>query len=127
MAENLLKRLHGHHIFVDSVGVRASPIDPFAVAVMDEMGIDIGRHRPKTFDDLEDNSFDLVISLTPEAQHKSVELTRNMACEVEFWPSYDPTAVDGTRTEILNAYRIVRDSLWQRILARFPPEKIGTV
>ena len=120
MAEALLKHLHGRHIYVDSVGVREAEIDPFAVAVMDEIGIDISKHRAKTFDTLEDTSFDLVISLSPEAQHSAVELTRTTACELEFWPLLDPTAVEGSREEMLGAYRLVRDQLRRRILERFP-------
>jgi len=120
MAEALLKHLHGRHVYVDSVGVREAEIDPFAVAVMDEIGIDLSRHRSKTFGDLEDTSFDLVISLSPEAQHSAVELTRTMACDVEFWPIFDPTAVEGGREEMLAAYRLVRDNLKARILERFP-------
>jgi protein-tyrosine-phosphatase len=120
MAEALLKHLHGRRIYVDSVGVREAEIDPFAVAVMEEIGIDISRHRAKTFEDLEDTSFDLVVSLSPEAQHSAVELTRTMACDVEFWPTQDPTAVEGSREEILDAYRNVRDQLRRRLLERFP-------
>ncbi|MBY0430026.1 MAG: arsenate reductase ArsC [Rhodospirillales bacterium] len=120
MAEALLKYLHGRHIYVDSVGVRRGETDPFAVAVMEEIGIDLARHRPKTFDMLEDDSFDLVISLSPEAQHSAVELTRTSACEVEFWPTFDPTAVEGSRDTRLEAYRQVRDELMRRILRKFP-------
>jgi protein-tyrosine-phosphatase len=120
MAEALLKHLHGRHIYVDSVGVRSAEIDPFAVAVMDEIGLDLRRHRAKTFDDLEDTSFDLVVSLSPEAQHSAVELTRTMSCDVEFWPMFDPTAVEGSREDTLAAYRMVRDELRRRILQRFP-------
>lgn len=120
MAAALLKHLHGRHIYVDSAGVRAEPVDPFAVAVMEEMGIAIGNHKPKTFDELEDTSFDLVVSLSPEAQHSAVELTRTSACDLEFWPVFDPTAVDGSREERLAAYRMVRDVLRKRILERFP-------
>ncbi len=127
MAEALLKHLHGRHIYIDSAGVRAGEIDPFAVAVMDEIGIDISKHRTKTFDDLEDTSFDLVISLSPEAQHSAVELTRTMACEVEFWPMHDPTAVEGSREEMLDAYRMVRDQLRKRLLERFPLGPAGNL
>ena len=120
MAESILKHLHGHRIYVDSVGVRTHDFDGFAVAVMDEIGIDIAKHRPKTFDDLEDTSFDLVISLSPEAQHKAVEMTRVMACEVEFWNTLDPSFIEGARETRLEAYRQVRDELMRRIKARFP-------
>ncbi len=120
MAEGMLKHLHGTRIFVDSVGVRPRELDPFVVQVMAEIGIDIGRHRPKGFDDLEDESFDMVITLSPEAQHRAVEMTRVMAVELEFWNTFDPSVIEGTREARLNAYRLVRDQLFARIKARFP-------
>ena len=119
MAEGLLKHFLGHRIYVDSAGVRAHEIDPFTVSVMEEIGIDLSRHRAKSFEDLEDTSYDLIVSLSPEAQHKAVELTRTMACEVEFWPILDPTWVEGSREVRLQAYRQVRDELQRRIEARF--------
>lgn len=126
MAEAMLKHLQGHRMYVDSVGVRAGgEVDGFAISVMEEVGIDLSRHRPKAFGDLEDESFDLVISLSPEAQHSAVELTRHNACEVEYWPTFDATAVDGTREERLEAYRQVRDSLMRRIMERFPVQPMS--
>jgi protein-tyrosine-phosphatase len=119
MAEGLLKHLLGHRVYVDSIGVRADEVDPFAIEVMDELGIDISRHRAKTFEDLQDTSYDLIVSLSPEAQHKAVELTRTMACEVEFWNTLDPTIVEGNRETRLDAYRQVRDFLKRRIEERF--------
>jgi protein-tyrosine-phosphatase len=119
MAEALLKHLLGHKIYVDSVGVRKGELDPFAVAVMDELGIDLSKHKAKDFDDLEDTSYDLIISLSPEAQHKAVELTRTMACDVEFWNTFDPTVVEGSREVRLEAYRQVRDFLQRQIEKRF--------
>lgn len=129
MAEALAKHLLGRRVFVDSVGVRPTDDDPdpFAQAVMDEIGLDLSDHRPKSFDDLEDASFDLVISLTPEAQHRAVELTRTNACELEYWPTLDPTAIEGSREAILMAYREVRDSLMERIKSHFevaPPPRV---
>jgi protein-tyrosine-phosphatase len=112
----------GHRIYVDSAGAREGEIDPFAVAVMDEIGIDISRHKSKTFDQLEDDSFDLIISLSPEAQHKAVDQTRTMACEVEFWNTLDPSIVEGNREQRMEAYRQVRDQLMKRIKERFPPD-----
>lgn len=126
MAEALLKHFHGSRIYVQSVGVRTSALDPFAVVVMDEMGIDISRHRRRSFDDLEDDSFDLIISLSPEAQHRAVEMTRHMACEVEFWNTFDPSVVEGSREVCLEAYREVRESLTRRILERFPLQRMGS-
>ena len=121
MAEAILKHLHGRQIYVDSVGVRRGPIDEFAVAVMDELGIDLTKHKAKSFEDLEDGSFDLIISLSPEAQHRAVDMTRAMAAEVEFWNTFDPSVVEGSRETRLEAYRQVRDQLMRRILQRFPP------
>jgi protein-tyrosine-phosphatase len=126
MAEAMLKHLHGRHIYVDSVGVRYGEVDPFAVAVMDEIGIDLSHHRVKIFDELEDTSFDLVVSLSPEAQHRAVELTRTMACAVEYWPVLDASVVEGSRDERLAAYRVVRDHLRRRILERFPLGPVGS-
>ena len=121
MAEGLLKFLHGDRIFIDSVGVRPGEVNGFSVAVMDEIGIDISQHKPKSFDDLEDSYFDLVIPLSPVAQHKAVEMTRVMACEVEFWNTFDPSIIESENREtVLNAFRTVRDQLMERLKDRFP-------
>jgi len=125
MAEAILKHLHGKRIFVNSVGARRGEIDGFAVAVMEEIGIDLARHRSKSFAQLEDSSFDLIISLSPEAQHKAMEMTRTMACEVEFWNTFDPSMVEGSREARLDAYRRVRDELYRRIKDRFPTEGVA--
>ena len=127
MAEAILKYLHGRHIYVDSVGVRKGELDGFAVAVMDEIGIDISHHHPKTFESLEDTSFDLVTSLSPEAQHKAVEMTRVVACEVEFWNTFDPSVIEGSREVRLEAYRQVRDELMRNIKIRFPVRPVADV
>jgi protein-tyrosine-phosphatase len=120
MAEGILKHLHGHQIYVDSAGVKQGGVNGFVIEVMDEIGIEISKHNSKTFNDLEDDSFDVVISLSPEAQHKAVEMTRVMACEVEFWNTFDPTIIEGNREIRLDAYRQVRDQLMVKIKGRFP-------
>ena len=119
MAEGILKYLFGHVIYVDSAGVRAGTLDPFAVAVMDEIGIDMSNHRAKAFDDLEDSSFDLIISLSPEAQHRAVEMTRTMATDAVFWNTFDPSLIEGNREVRLAAYREIRDQLQARLQATF--------
>ena len=121
IAEAVMKYLHGQKVYVQSVGLRPQPIDPFAVAALDEIGIDKSRHRPRSFDDLEDDYFDLVISLSPEAQHRAVELTRTSSCAIEFWPTMDPSLITGSREVQLGAYRALRDDLLARLRARFPP------
>ena len=120
MAEAILKHLRGKTIYVDSVGLKPSETDGFAIAVMDELGFDIGKHKPKTFDQLEDSSFDLIVTLSPEAHHKALEWSRHMAAEVEYWPTFDATIVEGDRERRLEAYREVRDQLMKRIRERFP-------
>ena len=128
MAEALMKHLIGTRIFVDSCGLRRArfdpdvddmEVDPLAAQVMKELGVDLTRHRCKTFAELEDDSFDIVISLTPEAQHRAVELARGRSAEIEYWPTQDPTLTEGSREHRLEAYRQVRGGLAERIVRRF--------
>ncbi len=122
MAMGLFRQLIGPPTYVASAGVRKDELDPFAVAAMEEVGVDIGRYRPMTFEELDEwegLNFDLIVTLAPEAHHKALELTRTLAAEVEYWPTADPTAVEGSREQRLNAYREVRDQLAERIKARF--------
>jgi protein-tyrosine-phosphatase len=122
MAEGLMKLMYGTQVYVDSCGLRRDEEgepDPFVVAVMEELGADMSRHRAKTFDDLEDDSFDLVVSLTPEAQHRAVEISRGHAVELAYWPTPDPTLVMGSREAVMDAYREARDGLAARIRERF--------
>jgi len=120
MAAALFKHLARSRVYVESAGVRAGETDPFAIAAMDEIGLDIAGHRPHTITDLFDTSFDVVITLTPEAHHQALEMTRTMAVEVEYWPTLDPTLTSGSREQIMEAYRNCRDGILQRIKARFP-------
>lgn len=130
MAEGLMKSLYGHSIFIDSVGVRPTEdANPFMIEVMAEIGIDMAGHRPKTFDDIDDGaeSFDLVITMSPEAQHRAVELTRYAALDVEYWMTFDPVAIEGNRDMILDAFRGVRDHIRQRIGERFPSTSLSAI
>lgn len=122
MAEGLMRRLFGTRVFVDSCGLKADSgeeADAFAAAVMDEVGIDLAGHRAKSFEELEDASFDLIVSLTPEAHHRAGELARGRAMDIEYWPTLDPTLITGSRESVLEAYRQVRDALEARLIARF--------
>jgi protein-tyrosine-phosphatase len=122
MAAGLFKQMMGRGTYVASAGVRKRELDPFTAAVLEEIGIDIGKHRPMTFEELEDwegLNFDLIVTLAPEAHHKALELTRTIAAEVEYWPTSDPSAIEGTREQRLAAYREVRDQLAERIKSRF--------
>ncbi len=119
MAAAMLRHLAHNRCYVVSAGVRSGEPDPFAITVMDEMGIDISGHKPVALSDLHDTSFDLIITLTPEAHHQALELTRTMAVDVEYWPTLDPTFIEGSRDQILAAYRDCRDALFEKIRRRF--------
>ena len=119
MAAAMLRHLSRGGIYIESAGVKAGDLDPLAVEAMQELGLEIGKHKPRRFEDLEDGSFDLVITLSPEAHHKAMELTRTAATKVEYWPTIDPTAIEGSREQRLLAYRMVRDQLMQRLKQRF--------
>jgi protein-tyrosine-phosphatase len=120
MAAAIFKHLAGGRVYVASAGVRPGEADPFAAAVMEELGIDLSNHKPMSLEELEDTSFDLIVTLAPEAHHKALDLVRNYAVEVEYWPTLDPTLTTGNREQILQAYRAVRDGLFARIKTRFP-------
>lgn len=115
MAEAICKLLFGKEIYIQSAGVRNGELNPFVVAVLAEIGIDLSQHQPRTFADLEDNAFDLIVSLSPEAHHTAIEFTRTMAVETEYWPTIDPTAFQGSRETKMAAYRDVRDDLKKKI------------
>ncbi|TBW38793.1 arsenate reductase ArsC [Siculibacillus lacustris] len=118
MAEALARRLYGRAIYIQSAGVRTGELDPFSVKVMEEVGLDISKHRPHTIEDIEDGNFDLVITLAPEAHHKALEMTRTSAMDVEYWPTPDPQIATGSRDQIMESYRSVRDGLEMRIKKR---------
>ena len=107
--------------------MRASDVDGFAVSALDELGIDVHRHHAKTFEDVDPSSFDLIVTLSPEAHHRALEFTRGTAAEVEYWPMPDPSAVEGSRDARLGAYRQLRDQILARLKARFGAPSAPTV
>ena len=117
MAEALARRVLPRSTFIASAGVRAGERDPFVDIVLAEAGLARADHQPRTLADLEDDYFDLIVTLAPEAHHAALELTRSMAVEVEYWPTADPTLATGSREHILDAYRDVRERLSARIEA----------
>ncbi len=129
MAAAILRHLAGRRAYVASAGVRAGEADPFVTAVMEEIGIDVSQHTPNTLQDLHGTSFDLIVTLSPEAHHQALELTRTMAVDVEYWPTIDATVMvgQGTREQTLDYYRGVRDGLFDRIRRRFGFEGGPTV
>jgi protein-tyrosine-phosphatase len=128
IAAGLFAQIFGRSIYVGSAGARKGELDPFAVVIMEEIGIDISRHKPITFEELEDwegLNFDLIVTLSPEAHHRALELTRTSAVDVEYWPTADPSAVEGNRAQRLDAYRHVREQLLARIHERFARPSAG--
>ena len=122
MAASLLQQMFPHALYVKSAGVKKGEVDPFVTAVMAELGQDVSKHKPTTFEELDDwegLNFHLIITLSPEAHHKALDLTRTDAAEVEYWPTQDPSGVEGNREQKLAAYREVLDSLLLRIRKRF--------
>ena len=127
IAASILKHLAGARIYVDSAGVRAGEADPFALAAMEELGIDLSRHKPKSLEELNDSSFDSIVSLSPQAHHKALQLTQGFAVDVEYWPTQDPSLTEGSRDQIMDAYRSLRDGLFRKIKQRFPLSGAGGV
>lgn len=122
IARALAEHLYPGRFYTASAGVNPGERDPFVDAVLAEMGLSLGNHRPKSFDDLDDLNFDLAVTLSPEAHHRTLELTRTHAIDVEYWPTLDPTLATGSRDQILSAYREVRDRLAARIRERLQPQ-----
>ncbi|WP_068088328.1 low molecular weight phosphatase family protein [Polycladidibacter stylochi] len=118
MAEAVTKLMFPGKVYVRSCGVFAGDRDPFVDSVMEELGVDMSEHTPKTYEDLAEDGFELVVTLAPEAHHMALELTRTQAVDVEYWPTLDPTLATGSRAQILDAYRGVRDTLKKRLLKR---------
>ena len=111
MAETIARSLMPAGTYVASAGIRPGERDPFVDAVLGEVGLSLGRHAPHSLDELEDDYFDLIVTLAPEAHHAALELTRSMAVDVMYWPTPDPTVATGTRDQIMSAYREVREFL----------------
>ena len=121
MAAAIMSHLAAHRCYVRSAGVKAGEPDAFVTVVMNEIGIDVSKHSPETLSELHDTSFDLIVTLSPEAHHQALEFSRSMAVEVEYWPTFDVTVMQGqgNREQVLEHYRAVRDQLFAKIKTRF--------
>ena len=129
MAEAIARHYFGKSVYVQSAGVRKHEVDRFMISALDEIGIDASKHRPRTLEELEEwegLNFDLIVTLSPEAHHAALELTRTLACDVEYWPTPDATIVQGSREQQLDAYRNVRDGLIYRVRMRLKRPGMGT-
>jgi len=128
MAAGIMQLLHGNRLYIASCGVRlGQDLDGFVLEVMDEIGVDLSTHKSKTFDQLEDGFFDTIITLSPQAHHKAIDMTPYMDCEVEYWKTLDPSLFDGSRDQRLDMYRQVRDELMNTIKTRFPRTAFGAL
>jgi arsenate reductase len=127
MAEGMMKKFYGHRAYVQSAGVKGEmEIDGFTVAVCDEMGVPLHRHRVRSFEEMQEwgddlSQFDLIVALSPASQRQALEFTRYNHLDVEYWPILDPTGLGETREAKLAAYRQTRDQIRDRMIARFGP------
>ena len=125
MAEGIMKKLYGTDTYVQSAGVKSDmEIDGFSIAVCEELGVELARHRSRSFDEMQEwgddlAAFDLVVALSPAAQRKALELTRYFHLDVEYWPILDPTGLGETRDQKLEIYRQARDQIKNRLIGRF--------
>ncbi len=129
MAAEQMRLRFGPLVWVDSAGIRPGDgVHPFAALIMDEVGGDLSRHRPKAlawFQENEAGPFDLVVSLSPEAHHHALVLVPELALAAEYWPTFDPSLAEGSRDRVLDEFRLVRDGLEKRIAARFQRPSTG--
>ena len=122
-----MKKFYGARAYVQSAGVRSDmEVDGFAVAVCDEIGVELSRHRARSFEEMREwgddlGQFDLIVALSPASQRMALELTRYHHIDVEYWPILDPTGLGETREAKLAAYRQTRNQIRDRMIARFGP------
>lgn len=125
MAEGIMKKLYGTDVYVQSAGVKGDmDIDGFAIAVCDEVGVELARHRTRSFDEMQEwgddlSSFDLVVALSPASQRHALDLTRLYHLDVVYWPIMDPTGLVEGREAKLDAYRQTRDQITEQVKARW--------
>ncbi|MBT8154652.1 low molecular weight phosphatase family protein [Epibacterium ulvae] len=125
MAEGIMKKFYGAGTYVQSVGVKNDmEIDGFSITVCQEINVELGRHRSRSFDEMEQwgddlSSFDLVVALSPASQRRALELTRFFHLDVEYWPIMDPTGLGETRDAKLEMYRQTRDQIIQCLKKRW--------
>lgn len=129
MAEGIMKKLYGTECYIQSVGVKNDlEIDGFAIAVCAEIGVELSRHRSRSFDEMEQwgddlSSFDLVLALSPASQRRALDLTQFYHLEVEYWPILDPTGLGEDRESRLASYRETRDQIVARLTDRWGPAR----
>ncbi|MGB3315465.1 MAG: low molecular weight phosphatase family protein [Albidovulum sp.] len=131
MAEGMMKKFYGHDCYVQSAGVHNDmEIDGFSIAVCAEIGVELARHRSRSFEEMQQwgddlSGFDLVVALSPASQRQALEFTRFFHLDVEYWPVMDPTGIGENRETKLNAYRQARDQIRTRMIERFGPPTVG--
>lgn len=125
MAEGMMKKFYGMQTYVQSAGVKSDlEIDGFSIAVCEELGVELSRHRSRSFDEMEEwgddlGGFDLIVALSPASQRRALELTRYVHLEIEYWPILDPTGLGESREDRLASYRQARDQIRDKIIQRF--------
>lgn len=129
MAEGIMKKLYGQRAYVQSAGVKNDlEIDGFSIAVCAELGVELSRHRARSFDEMREwgddlSGFDLVVALSPASQRRALDLTRIYHLHVEYWPILDPTGIGEGREAKLSSYREARDQIYSKMIERFGPSR----
>ena len=125
MAEGLLRHEAGDRFEVFSAGTHPTHVRPEAIAVMNEIGIDISGHRSKSTDEFAGQALDYVVTVCDKA---------NEVCPVFpgtterlHWPFPDPAAVAGTDEQRKSAFRKIRDQIHGRIMVFLgeEPSRVG--
>lgn len=129
MAAELMRLRFGPLVRVDSAGVRPhEEVSAMAAFVVDERGGDISKLRPKglnAFEEAEEGPFELIVTLSPEAHHRALDMIPALGLAAEYWPTFDPSLAEGSRDQVLMEYRTVRDTLDKRIASRFVRPSTG--
>ncbi len=131
MAEGIMKKFYGTDVYVQSAGVKSDiDIDGFSIAVCRELGVELDRHRSRSFDEMEQwgddlSSFDVIVALSPASQRRALDLTRLYHLDVVYWPILDPTGLGETREAKLNAYRQTRDQIIKHLKDTWGDPDVG--
>ena len=113
MAEGLLRHDAGEQFDVFSAGVEPTQVRSLAIAVMQEVGIDISEQRSKSVDEFAGQEFDYVITVCDNANQQCPMFpgkTRRI-----HWSIEDPAAAEGNEEERLNVFRHIRDELRHKL------------
>ncbi len=109
MAEGILRSLNNEHYDVFSAGTHPSIVNPFAIEVMKEIGIDISSHTSKSVDVFHGKKIDIVITVCDNAK-ESCPVFPSIIKKLH-WSFEDPASIQGDKEEKLRFFRKIRDEI----------------